>query len=94
MWSIGKAQVYEDSIVPTAVKVFSDPLRIIAEYEKICFSTRIFYGLQCLAIIILLEIAMEGLHLGIIDIVAPADVYRYGFWRCRDLPGKLFSFFR
>ena len=85
MWSIGKGQVYDDSIVPTAVKIFSDPLGIIAEHEQPGFSIKIFYGLQCFAIIILLEIAMEGLSLRIIDIVTPADVYRYRFRRLRDL---------
>ena len=87
MWSIGKGQVYDDSIVPTAVKIFSDPLGIIAEYEKSGFPIGNLYKLQGPAIVVLLEIAVEGLSLGIVDIVAPADMHGYGFRRCRDLLG-------
>lgn len=42
---IGKGQVYDDSIVPTAGKIFSDPMGIVAEYEKSGFSTGILYEL-------------------------------------------------
>lgn len=87
MRRIRKGQLNYNSIVPTTIKIFSDPLGIIAEYEKSGFPIGNLYKLQGPAIVVLLEIAVEGLSLGIVDIVAPADMHGYGFRRCRDLLG-------
>ena len=43
--SIGRIEIYDNSIMPTAVKVLSAPLRIITKYEKFRFSIGMLYKL-------------------------------------------------
>lgn len=41
----GEIKVYDNSIMSTAVKILSSPLRIVAKYEKFSVTTAIFYCL-------------------------------------------------
>ena len=89
LWHLRKAKVHNFCIMPTAIKMFLHPLRIVAEQKYSAIAHHSGYVVQGTGIILCPWHTMEGLHLGIADIISPTDMQGNGVGTVTDTLGHI-----